>query len=308
MSKGIALSVFSATLFAFLYYYASLLWPLSGEVVFGWRMLLTMPCTGLFLLYSGDWRYIVTIFRDLKHNTLLWWGLPLSAALVGVQLWIFMWAPINGRGLPVSLGYFMMPLVLVVIGRFVYQERPSRMQWTAVALAVFGVTNEIWQAGGISWETLVVAIGYPAYFVWRRRMGTDNLGGLWCDMLLIMPVAAWFVLSVAEPFSAFAERPLLWPLIVGLGSVSALALVCYILASRLLPFSLFGLLGYVEPILLVVVSLILGETIKASEWPTYIAIWLAVGLLVLEGVKRLYMFRRYPFDTDLSSNEPPSPT
>ncbi|ART83615.1 protein RarD [Oceanisphaera profunda] len=305
MTRGIGLSVFASVLFAFLYYYASLLHPLSGEVVFGWRMLLTMPCVALFLLYSRDWHLVTTLFAEAKRRPLLWVGLPVSAALMGVQLWIFMWAPINGRGLPVSLGYFMMPLVLVVIGRFVYQERPSRLQWTAVGFAVIGVANEVWQAGGISWETLVVALGYPMYFVWRRYIGTDNLGGLWCDMLLMLPAAAWFVLSVDQPFLAFEVRPLLWPLVVGLGVVSALALVCYIVASRLLPFSLFGLLGYVEPVLLVVVSLILGESIQDAEWPTYIAIWLAVGLLVLEGVKRLLTFRRYPFDANPSGNTEP---
>ncbi|MFD1008050.1 EamA family transporter RarD [Oceanisphaera ostreae] len=297
MSKGVALSVFSSVLFAFLYYYASLMQPLSGEVVFGWRMLLTMPCVGLFLLYSGDWRLVKALFSELKSRPLLWVGLPLSAALVGVQLWIFMWAPINGRGLQVSLGYFMMPLMLVVIGRFLYQERPSRLQWAAVFFAAVGVGNELWQAGGISWETLVVAVGYPLYFVLRRWLGSDNLGGLWVDMLLIVPVAAWFVVSVDLPLAAFEQRPVLWWLVLGLGMVSALALVCYILASRRLSFSLFGLLTYVEPILLVVVSLILGETIKPEEWPTYIAIWLAVGLLVIEGVKQLLSFRRYRFNS-----------
>ena len=296
MSKGLALSVFSSVLFAFLYYYASLMQPLSAEVVFGWRMLLTMPCVGLFLLYSGDWRLVKALLSELKSRPLLWVGLPLSAALVGVQLWIFMWAPINGRGLQVSLGYFMMPLMLVVIGRFLYQERPSRLQWAAVFFAAVGVANELWHAGGISWETLVVALGYPAYFVWRRWLGSDNLGGLWVDMLLIVPVAAWFVSSVDMPFAAFELRPVLWWLVLGLGMVSALALVCYILASRRLSFSLFGLLSYVEPILLVFVSLILGESIEAEEWPTYIAIWLAVGLLVLEGVKQLLAFRRYRFN------------
>lgn len=296
MTKGVALSVLASVLFAFLYYYASLMWPLSGEVVFGWRMLLTMPCVALFLLYSGDWQLVKALVSEVKTRPVLWLGLPLSAALVGVQLWIFMWAPINGRGLPVSLGYFMMPLVLVLIGRFLYQERPTRLQWAAVCFAGIGVTNEVWQAGGVSWETLVVAIGYPAYFVWRRWLGSDNLGGLWCDMLLITPVAAWFVLSVDQPLFAFAERPVLWLLVLGLGMISALALVCYILASRYLPFSLFGLLSYVEPVLLVVVSLVLGESIQPAEWPTYIAIWLAVGLLVLEGFKQLLTFKRYPFD------------
>ncbi|MCT7656239.1 EamA family transporter [Oceanimonas sp. NS1] len=151
--------------------------PMNGEVVFGWRMLLTMPCLGLFLLYSGDWRLVTFLFAQLKTRPVLWLGLPLSSALVAVQLWIFAWAPINGRGLAVSLGYFMMPLVLVLVGRFLYQERPTRLQWLAVACAVLGVANELWHAGGVSWETLVVALGYPLYFVRRRWLGNDTLGG-----------------------------------------------------------------------------------------------------------------------------------
>ncbi|OIN06609.1 EamA family transporter RarD [Oceanisphaera psychrotolerans] len=296
MTKGVALSVFSSVLFALLYYYASLMTPLNSEAVFGWRMLLTMPCVGLFLFYSGDWRLVVDLLTQLRTRPVLWLGLPLSSALVGIQLWIFMWAPLNGSGLAVSLGYFMMPLVLVLIGRFLYQERPTRLQWLAVACAAVGVANELWHAGAVSWETLVVAIGYPLYLVWRRWLGNDSLGGLWCDMLLLIPVAAWFVFAAGTPFAAFAQRPVLSLLVMGLGMLSALALVCYILASRCLPFSLFGLLGYVEPVLLVLVSLMLGESISAAEWPTYIAIWIAVGLLVLEGIKRLLAFRRYPFD------------
>ena len=305
MTRGVALSVFASMLFALLYYYASLLHPLNGEVVFGWRMLLTLPCVGLFLLYSGEWRLVAELLARAKRQPVLWFGLPLSAALVGVQLWIFMWAPINGRGLQVSLGYFMMPLVLVVIGRFVFQERPSRLQWTAVGFAALGVINQVWQAGGVSWETLLIALGYPLYFLLRRRLGTDNLGGFWFDMLLILPVAAWFVLASEQPFSAFSARPLLWVLVLGLGMISALALVCYIVASRRLPLSLFGLLGYVEPVLLVFVSLLLGESINDGEWPTYIAIWLAVGLLVLEGVKRLLTAKLYPFDASPSASDKP---
>lgn len=295
MARGVALSVFSSVLFALLYYYASLMTPMNGEVVFGWRMLLTMPCLSLFLLYSGDWRLVTALFTQLKTRPVMWIGLPLSSALMAVQLWIFMWAPINGRGLAVSLGYFMMPLVLVLVGRFLYQERPTRLQWLAVVCAALGVGNELWHAGGVSWETMVVAIGYPLYFVWRRWLGNDNLGGLWCDMLLMLPVAAWFVFATDSPMAAFDERPLLYLLVLGLGMISALALACYILASRRLPFSLFGLLGYVEPVLLVVVSLVLGETIVGKEWITFIAIWAAVALLILEGVRKMLAFRRYPF-------------
>jgi chloramphenicol-sensitive protein RarD len=77
-----------------------------------------------------------------------------------------------------------------------------------------------------------------------------------------------------------------------LGLISASALVVYIIASRLLPFSLFGLLSYVEPVLLLAVALLLGESIKSGEWLTYIPIWLAVVVLVFEGFKHLTRQRR----------------
>ncbi len=74
--------------------------------------------------------------------------------------------------------------------------------------------------------------------------------------------------------------------------ISASALVVYIIASRLLPFSLFGLLSYVEPVLLLGVALMLGESIKPGEWLTYIPIWMAVLVLVFEGFKHLMRHRR----------------
>ncbi len=194
-----------------------------------------------------------------------------------MQLWLFLWAPLRGKALDVSLGYFLLPLTMVLAGRFSYRDRLSLLQKLAVACAMVGVGNELYQAGGVSWPTLVVALGYPLYFILRRRFGTDNLGGLWCELALMLPAAAWFAFSDGGAAALQINAELYWRIPL-LGVISAVALVCYILASRLLPFSLFGLLSYVEPVLLVIVALLLGESIGQSEWPTYLAIWLAVLL------------------------------
>lgn len=135
-------------------------------------------------------------------------------------------------------------------------------------------------------------IGYPIYFVLRKRLGTDQLGGLWLDMALMLPVALWFVQSGEQGFAVLDEHKGLYGLIPMLGLISASALVCYIIASRLLAFSLFGLLSYVEPVLLLGVALLLGESIGPGEWLTYIPIWLAVMVLVFEGFKHLVRQRR----------------
>ncbi|MBP0944447.1 EamA family transporter RarD [Pseudomonas alliivorans] len=290
MYKGVVLSVLASVLFGVMYFYTSLMKPLDGQEIFGWRMLLTVPCATLFMLFSGDWKLVRALAARLRRQPALFFGLLLSSVLLGAQLLIFMWAPLHGRSLEVSLGYFLLPLSMILTGRVVYGEHLSYLQKIAAAFAAIGVAHELWRLGSFSWETLLVAGGYPLYFVLRRRLKTDNLGGLWFDMLFMLPIGLWFIAN-GHPL-AIQQTPILYLLIPVLGIISASALVSYIIASRLLPFSLFGLLSYVEPVLLVGVALLLGESISRDEMLTYIPIWIAVGVLILEGAKHMLAQRR----------------
>ncbi len=284
----------ASCLFAVMYYYTSLLAPLDGEEIFGWRMLLTLPCVTLFMLVTRDWPLVTGLLARLRKTPALFLGLCGTSALMGVQLWLFLWAPLHGRSLEVSLGYFLLPLTMVLTGRLVYGERLSRLQKVAVCFAVAGVGHELVQHGSFAWETLLVAGGYPIYFVLRKRLRTDHLGGLWADMCLLMPAALYFVIKGPLNAADMASHPQLYGLIPLLGAISALALISYVLASRMLAFSLFGLLSYVEPVLLVMVALLLGESIAQDQWLTYLPIWLAVVVLVLEGIRHLLRQRRQP--------------
>lgn len=287
MYKGIALSVASSCMFAGLYYYATLLSPLNGEEIFGWRMLLTLPCLTLFMFIGREWKHVVALIARIRHTPWLILGLCCSSALLGTQQWLFLWAPLNGRGLQVSLGYFLLPLTMLLVGRVLYLERLSPLQKAAGLAAALGVAHELYQVGGFSWEALLVALGFPLYFVLRRKLNTAHLGGLWFDMLLTLPFALWFVMEQQSTASHFAQAPHLYFMVALLAVISATAFMCYTVASHLLSFSLFGLLGYVEPVLMVVAALVIGEQIQSREWLTYIPIWLAVGLLTLDGIRHL---------------------
>jgi len=286
MSKGVAGSVFASVLFAGLFSYVTLLDPLTGEEIFGWRMVLTAPFVTIFLLASRERGLIGAILAQLRRRPLLIPGVMVCAALAGAQFWLFLWAPGAGRALEASLGYFLMPLVLVVVGRVIYREPLGRWRLAATLLAGAGVANELIRVGTPSWVTLFVAVGYPVYFVLRRQLRTDHLGGAWLEMQLMVPAAAWLVLTGPTPLTELPTHPHLLALIPGLGVVSALALSCYYIASRMLPFGLFGLLAYLEPALLVGVALLLGEGIAPGQWLTYVPIWSAVVVLVAEGMSR----------------------
>jgi chloramphenicol-sensitive protein RarD len=288
VSKGITFSVTSSVLFAVLYYYSTLLVPLNGEEIFGWRTLLTFPFLTMFIWSGGRQVMVQALAQRMLRNPALLLGALATSAFLGVQLWLFMWAPLHGRALNVSLGYFLLPLTMLMTGRITYKEKLSRLQNLAALCAAFGVANELYQIGSFSWETVVVALGYPVYFVLRRRLGFNNVGGLWFDMAFLLPVGLWFIYTGNLDFAALNDHARLYLLIPLLGVISTLALLLYMMASQILSLSLFGLLGYVEPVLLVVVALLLGESIKGAEWLTYIPIWIAVLLLIVEGVKSVY--------------------
>lgn len=287
MFAGVTVSISASILFAAMYYLAPSLAPLDGEQIFGWRILATLPFTTVLLLARRQWPHVrVMATRALREPG---WALALcaSAALLGVQLWLFLWAPLHGRALQVSIGYFLLPLVMVLAGRALFGEKLSRLQWMAVAMAAMGVAHEIARTGGMSWETWLVAIGYTVYFITRRKLGTDHLAGHWMDLVLLVPAALWYALRTPSSLGLFAEHAHLWGMIPALGIVSAVALALYMSASRLLPLGLFGLLSYVEPILLALAALLLGERIATAQWFTYGPIFMAVAVLVLDGLRQL---------------------
>ncbi|AVO48147.1 EamA family transporter RarD [Melaminivora suipulveris] len=292
MIKGLAASIAASVLFGAMYYMAPFLAPLDGEQIFGWRVLATLPFTTTLLLALGQWPRVRLLALRVRRQPLLAVGLVASAALLGVQLWLFLWAPLHGRALPVSLGYFLLPLVMVLAGRLLFAERLSALQWCAAALAATGVAHEVLRSGGMAWETWLVALGYTLYFVMRRRLRSDHLGGHWLDMTLLLPAALWFVLRAPASTAVVAQHAHLWGMVPVLGLISAVALALYMAAARLLPLALFGLLSYVEPVLLALVALALGEAIAPQQWPTYGPIFAAVALLVFDGALQLRRARR----------------
>jgi chloramphenicol-sensitive protein RarD len=284
--RGIALSVAASTLFALLSAYAKLLAPLTGLDIFAWRIIWTLPGAWLLIMLRGRLPQSRQLAARAATQPRIAFLMIVSAALLGAQLWVFLWAPLHGRMLEVSLGYFLLPLTMVLLGRFYYHERLDALQWLAVCFAALGVAHELWVTRAFSWPTLLVALGYPPYFVLRRKIKADSLTAFALEITLLFPAAIAFV-AAGGSLTMLSGRYDMWLLLLpGLGALSTVALASYLKASRLLPMALFGILGYVEPVLLVIVSVtLLGETLSAQQLATYIPIWIAVALTALHSVR-----------------------
>lgn len=277
--RGIGASVLAAALFGAVFYLSGVV-DASSEVVFGWRVVLTLACYAAALAFPS--------VRTLLHSSWVamtstpWMPLLFLSlcALVGVQLWLFSWAPQHGHALDASLGFLLLPLGLVLGGRVVLRAEVTRGQWIAVGIAAVAVATKIAFTPSASWVTFVICLGYPAYFVLRRRFGLDGPMAFGLEVAALTPIAALLILTGgAHPRGAEAA----FVLVVGVASAAAMA--AYLWASRLLSLPLFGMLGYLEPVGLVAVALLLGEQLRAGELFTYAMLALALTILAVDGFR-----------------------
>ncbi len=207
-----------------------------------------------------------------------------SAILIAPQYWVFIWAPLNGETLSVALGYFSMPLVMVAISYFIYKEKLSKLRILSITLAFLGVLYAYFLSAGISWVVFVIAIGYPIYFIFRKHNKVDADLGFALDNLFLLPCIILFIPSFYSDPEIFNFSLTNIFFYLGLGGIASLPMLLYLYAYSKLTISLFGLLGYVEPTLLFIVAVVLGEKILDADLPIYTCIFLAILILVLDGV------------------------
>lgn len=284
-AQGVIAAVLSNLLFSLLFVFGVFLQPLTGTQVASWRMIMMLLSLIGLIGVLKQWSHIRDYLSTLK-GTKDWLLFILPTPILGGQIWLFMWGPVNGLGLDVTLGYFLYPLVMIMIGRLFYHESMSQLQTVATILAAIGILYQTVAYGSISWATLFVCLGYPPYYLMRRKLSVPPMTGLLSDLLLLMPVVIYQLIR-SEGVGVLLVTPKLWLLLPLLGMVSTGAMALTMQASRLLPVSLFGTLCYLEPIFLFIFSLtILADYTKESgSWFMYAMIFLALIIMVIDGAK-----------------------
>ena len=284
MLKGVLFSLTASFLFGCLYYLAIHLRPLAGESVFGIRMVLTLPCLFLALLLFKKWNEFSLFLQRLKREPKLFLVIFITSAIVGGQMWLFLWAPNSGKAIEVSMGYLLMPIVMVAFGKIVYKEPLSRNKWLAIIFAFIGVVSNIILAGKLSLESVFVCTGYPIYFYLRRKFGLSHLHSFIFEIAFLIPVAIYFI-SKIDMQAVQQVNPHIYIFIALLGIISGAALISYTLASTILSFNLLGLLGYVEPCVMLLISFLIGEKLNPDAYILMSCLLIAILLLILDGIQ-----------------------
>jgi chloramphenicol-sensitive protein RarD len=267
-----------------------------------WKLLQTVPAAQIMahrivwcLLIVALWLGLREGFgwlRGLSPRLLAM--LATSAALISMNWWLYIWAVNAGHIVEISLGYFINPLVSVLMGVLILRERLNPAQWCAVAVAAAGVLWLTWQGDRLPWIALALALSFGGYGLIRKLAVVPSVQGLAVESgLLFVPALSFLVWCELAGRGSFGHGALrIDVLLVAGGLVTALPLILFAIGARRIPLSTIGILQYLAPTLQLSSGVLLfGEPFTRVQALGFGCIWLALGIYAVDG---LWRARRRP--------------
>ncbi|WP_434762203.1 EamA family transporter RarD [Vibrio fortis] len=238
-----------------------------------------------FLLHLGrSWRNV----RDTLTSKPKMTYLVATSLLVGVNWLIFIWAVNANHMLDASLGYYINPLINVVLGMIFLGERLRKLQWFAVGLAAIGVLIQVVAFGSIPVVAIALAFSFGFYGLLRKKVSLEAQTGLFIETLVMLPAAAIYLLFIADSATSdLAANPMsLNLLLIAAGIVTTLPLLCFTGAATRLKLSTLGFFQYIGPSLMFLLAvLIYGEAFTTDKAVTFAFIWGALVIFSFDGLR-----------------------
>ena len=283
-NAGVAAAAIAFAVWGLFPVYFHLLHRVSAFQVVAHRVVWCYLVVFIWIIVRGE---LAAVRAALADRSVVW-RLAVTATLVTGNWLVYVWAVINDRVVEASLGYFIGPLVNVLLGVILLSERLTRAQWTAVALAASGVGYLTITTGALPWIALTLATFFAVYGLLRKVVKVESLPGLAVETLVLLPVAAGYLLwcEIAGTGALGHDGPAISALLIGSGPLTAITLFLYAYGTRLLPYSMVGLLQYIAPTLQFACGvLVLHEPFSGSRAIGFGIIWSALLIYAGEGVR-----------------------
>jgi chloramphenicol-sensitive protein RarD len=265
------------------------------------RMLWSLVFLGLVLAWRRQWDWIGQVTRQPRVVA----GFAASALLLSSNWFLYIWAINDGRIVDASLGYFINPLINVMLGFLFLKERMRPAQWAAVALAAAGVAWLTWQAGQLPWIALLLAGSFGTYGLLRKTAALGALEGLSFETLLLLPLALGYTIWLSyHGGNAFVSAtPKVQWLLAAAGPITAIPLLLFAAGARLIPLSVLGLLQYIGPTMQLLIGVwVFNEPFTPQRLVGFVVIWTALALYSAEGIWRARSQAHARNDAKLESN------
>jgi chloramphenicol-sensitive protein RarD len=244
-----------------------------------WSLLLVL----LLLFWRGEGR---TFLTAMKFPHVVGWHL-LSGTLLASNWLLYVWATLNGHIIEAALGYYLNPFFNMLIGVIWFGDTHRRCQLAAIALALSGVALQAPAAGYFPWIAVILAVTFSLYAVVRKLAPLGSLVGLAAETTLLTPFAlVWFCVSYQNQTAAFGSSSVHTALVVGTGFATALPLLFFGHATRMIQLTTLGILQFLGPTIQFFIGWKLyHEPITAARLWSFGLIWLAVGIYAADAIK-----------------------
>ncbi|KGQ17959.1 RarD protein, DMT superfamily transporter [Lysobacter dokdonensis DS-58] len=250
------------------------------------RILWSAVIVGAFLFWRDGRGWLKQALS--KPHT--WWMLALSGVLIGFNWGLYIWAVNAGHVVETSLGYFINPLLNVLLGVAFLRERLGRAQWVSVAIATLGVAWLTLRFGQLPWIALALAGSFALYGLIRKLAAVDSVSGLGVEgAYLFLPVAAMLAWSETHGQGGFFDGYglAMSAMLVVSGGLTALPLVGFAYAVRRVPLSIVGLLQYIAPTMQFLLGVfVFHEAFDGDRAIGFACIWVALAIFAVDGALR----------------------
>ena len=294
---GTAKGILLALIANFIWGIAALYWiqtkPIGPVDVMAHRALWTLPVTFFIVLFFGRLSETLALMRSLKF---CFW-IALAALMLTINWGVYVFAVTNERATEASLGYFMLPLLTIALGVFMFGERPKPVHTLAILLAIIAVLVQLFAYGSLPWFSLTLAMSFALYGAIRKQISADSMQGLFLESLCMAPFAAIWILS--HDGAGMGVHGLKVDLfLLCAGAFTAAPLLTYVAATRVLALSTIGLLTYVGPSIQLIVALfVLKEPITTITIATFGLVWLGVIAVTVEAGYSARKLRKFRTET-----------
>ena len=275
--SGLPLAIAAYICWGFLPLYIALLRHVPAFELVGWRVIFTLPLCLTIILLRRQWPDLKAALTNPKVVRLL----ALGALLLGANWVIYVAAVSAGHIYAASLGYYINPLINVLLGTVFLGERLSRLQWGAVALATGGVTILLFGATETLAISLALGITFGLYGLVRKVTPVGSVPGLTIESGVLLPLAVattvWFAAGPTP--SSFGHEWRTSLLLIGAGVVTAVPLLLFAVAARRMDYSTLGFTQFLAPTIMFVLGLtVFGEHLRPAQLACFALIWSAIVL------------------------------
>ncbi|KIP67441.1 EamA family transporter [Vibrio jasicida] len=282
--QGILLAVGAYTMWGIAPIYFKSIAEVSPLEILSHRVFWSFFLLAALLHFGRQWRSV----RDIIKNKTKMMYLISTAILVGANWLIFIWAVTSNHMLDASLGYYINPLINVLLGMVFLGERLRKLQWFAVVLAACGVLVQLIVFGSVPVVAIALAMSFGFYGLLRKKVSVEAQTGLFIETLVMLPAASIYLFFIAStPTSNMFENP--WQLntlLIAAGVITTLPLLCFTGAATRLKLSTLGFFQYIGPSLMFLLAvLIYGEPFTSDKAITFAFIWGALVVFSFDGLR-----------------------